>query len=122
MNKSRFTTPNSSSVPAKPGLYKIYRNDGMPLKVGISENLRRRLMSNHRLSNTHNSTLACHMELDESLAPNYNFAQRSERRKFLENECYILWEVIEDKKTLKQREQELEKAGKFRYTGEWKNR
>lgn len=122
MKKSRFTEPSSSDVPEKPGLYQIYRNDGTPLKVGISDNLRRRLMSNHRISNIDNSILACHMRLDETLAPEYNFAKRAKRQEFLENECYILWEVIEDKEELRRREKKLEATGKFRYTGERKRR
>ena len=122
MKKSQFTESNSSDVPKKPGLYEIYRNDGTPLKVGISKNLRRRLMSNHRLSSTYNSTLACHMKRDKTLAPEYNLAKKSKRREFLENECYILWEVIEDEEELRRREKELEATGKFRYTGEWKGR
>ncbi len=122
MNKSRFTEPKDSDVPEKPGLYEIYRDDGIPLKVGRSGNLRRRLMSNHRKSNTHNTILACHMKLDETLTPEYNFAKRSQRQKFLKEECYILWEVIEDEKELRRREKELETTGKFRYTGKRKAR
>lgn len=122
MNKSRFTKPNSSDIPEKPGLYEIYCNDGTPLKVGISDNMYRRLMRNHRRSNTNNSTLARHMELDKTLTSEYDFGNRAQRRKFLENECYILWEVVEDGEELRQREKELENTGKFRYTGKRKRR
>jgi hypothetical protein len=117
MNKSRFTKPRLSDVPQKRGLYQIYRNDGTPLKVGISDNLRRRLMTNHRVSNTDNSMLAVHMKLDASLTPDYDFAKRTHRQQFLKKECYILWEVIEDKEELRRREKELEATGSFRYTG-----
>lgn len=99
MNKSQFTTSNSSDALEKPGLYKIYRNAGTPLKVGISENLRRRLMSNHRLSNTGNSTLACHMELDESLTSEYNFPRDLNGGSFLKMNVTFYGKLLKMKKS-----------------------
>ena len=130
----------NDKVPSESGLYEIYTIEGIALKVGISNNLKKRLMQ-HATSKQSNlkikdssiaitpsnmcskqSTLAKHLYFDKSLSTKHDLTTELGRQSFLADCCYL--EVIFTNSKIEAREQEkiLEKTGKYRYVGRVKIR
>lgn len=116
------------------GLYEIYTNDNIHLKVGISNNLKRRLKQ-HRNSRQNSlkiknvdlpilpnnmeskqSILAKHLYFDKNITKKYNLINEEERQQFLENECYIVITETSSKEDARTIEIQKEKEN-FRYIG-----
>lgn len=90
-----------SNVSTNPGIYEIYTNDGMALKVGIAANLKKRLLqhANSRQKSlkfsieaenvmpsdvdSKQSILAKHLYFDSSISPKYNLTSEIGRQSFL---------------------------------------
>ena len=106
-NKIKFSEIEDK-VSTSFGVYEIFTNENIALKIGISNNLTRRLKQ-HRNSkqiylqiinkelpitpsniNSQQSILAKHLYFDKSINKNYNLSKEIERQNFLENECYII--------------------------------
>ncbi len=129
-------------IKESPGIYEIHTHSGIPLKVGVAENLKKRLSSQHgpsrqsglkpkngsKLSNSSDpseveskaSILAKHLFFDKSITEQYDLRTEEGRRSFLENECYIRYEYRPNgrkSQKLKDEEKKREKSGKFRYVG-----
>jgi hypothetical protein len=119
-------------VPEKPGLYEIYTLDGIPLKVGISINLRKRLTQhaeskqkylvckNGDWSNANNLTskrsiLAKHLYFYK--ANGYDLTLENDRQRFLKNECCILFLVTANREEARELEREREAGGRFQFVG-----
>jgi hypothetical protein len=130
--KIRFDEINSV-VPAKPGIYEIRTDMGTALKVGIADNLLKRLRQ-HRDSRqsclrlkpggkrcnpddvvSKGSVLAKHLYYDRSITADYDLESEAGRRRFLVDKCHIVFEVTETKKVARQLEKPRERDGSFRY-------
>jgi len=123
----------------KSGIYEIYTNEHIPLKVGISTNIKRRLrehknskqkylkIKNHNLPISPNniksnqSILAKHLYFDSKIAPNFDLTKEKDRQIFLEEQCYIKFKYTTTKLTARKIEIEKEKED-FRYIGKVKSR
>ena len=123
-----------STVPTSPGIYEIHTNNDVPLKVGISANLQRRLLQhresrqkylNLRLGGTWSnpdhviskrSILAKHLYFEETRG-DYDLKTENGRREFLSKECYILFRVTKSRTDARELEKLLERKGRFRYAG-----
>ena len=122
-------------APSCSGIYELFTDDGIPLKVGISTNLKRRLLQ-HRNSKQNKlklnpggnrsnpddvvskgSILAKHLYYDSSITSEYNLETEQGRREFLEHKCYILLESTETKEVARKKEQVLEDSRIYRYVG-----
>lgn len=105
-------------VPASPGIYEIYTLDDMPLKVGISVNLRRRLRQ-HRQSRqkylllrtggdwsnpadvkSTRSILAKHLYF--STADGFDLKREAERQRYLIDYCYILFKATDSREAARE--------------------
>ncbi len=136
MNKIRFNEIEDVVPLDKPGIYEIHTIAGVPLKVGISGNLRKRLLQ-HRASrqsglrlkpsgNFSNpsdvaskaSVLAKHLYYDRSITSKYDLTTEAGRRSFLQECCYIIFDVTEDRIEAKDIERQREENDSFRYVGE----
>src|SRR5882724_12066054 len=99
------------NVPAQPGIYEIHTFTGTSLKVGISGNLRKRLLQ-HRASRqsalklkaggqrcnpsdvkSKESILEKHLYYDTSLVADYDLKSEAGRRKFLKEKCCFIFEL-----------------------------
>jgi hypothetical protein len=117
------------------GLYEIHTTTGIPLKVGISTNLRERLIQ-HRASRqsglklkaggtwdnpadvkSKNSVLAHHLYYDAQIAPSFELTSESGRRDFLETCCVIVIELTDSLDAARTLEKSRELSGVFRYVG-----
>lgn len=122
-------------VAAKPGIYEIYTFQGVPLKVGIAKNLKRRLLAHGeskqaylkkntegRVNNpsdltSKRSILAKHLYFDSSITVEYDLKTEQGRKSFLENNCYIKIEITKTRELAREIEKVRESIGKFRYVG-----
>ncbi|MDO8962080.1 MAG: hypothetical protein Q7V02_08260 [Methylophilus sp.] len=121
-----------SKVTDAPGLYEIYTNSGVALKVGISSNLRKRLIQ-HSESKQHylfcpsgdwsvpknvtskRSILAKHLYFLS--AHGYDLKLESERQRFLKKECYILLRPTKTQAEARELEKVQESTDKFWFVG-----
>jgi excinuclease UvrABC nuclease subunit len=125
----------TGKVGEEPGIYEIWTESGSRLKVGISQNLRKRLKQHaaSRESGLKNlcsnpkkpaditskaSILAKHLYFDRALpeAMGYDLCSGDERKKFLAEKCYIKFLVTKTRDEARKLEIEMEKTGEFRYT------
>jgi hypothetical protein len=122
-------------VSAISGIYEIYTLEGIPLKVGIASNLKKRLLDHYassqaslkkntdgEISNpshliSKRSILAKHLYFDQNISKGHDLRTEKGRKLFLENHCYILIETTESKEAAREIEKERESSGKFRYVG-----
>jgi hypothetical protein len=125
-----------ATVEPKPGIYEIHTNGGIPLKVGIGGDIQCRLLdhgasrqSGLRLKAGGNrnspsdveskkSILAKHLYYDTAIAPKYDLTTESGRRTFLQEQCYIVFEIVETVERAKELEVVREGSGHFRYVGQ----
>jgi hypothetical protein len=117
------------------GVYEIRTITGIPLKVGISDNLRRRLLQ-HRASRqsaltlkpggtwenpqdvrSKQSILAHHLYYDAQIAPGFDLCCELGRCRFLEDRCVIVVELTDSIAAAKAIEKQREQIGGFRYVG-----
>jgi hypothetical protein len=124
-------------VPQKPGLYEIYTNDNVALKVGISINLNKRLLqhfasrqnalklrvngdwSNPSDVTSKSSILAKHLYFSK-IPTSYDLKSEQGRRDYLESNCYVLFLVTGTRKEARVYEKKLEAEGKFKFVGKAK--
>jgi hypothetical protein len=121
-----------TQAPEKPGLYEIHTLDGIPLKVGISLNLRKRLTqhgeskqkyllctdgdwSNPNNVTSKRSILAKHLYFHQ--ANGYDLTLENDRQRFLKNECYILFLATASREEARKLERQLEAGGRFQFVG-----
>lgn len=122
-----------TKVSSVPGIYEIWTNTGVPLKVGISNNLKKRLKqhasspdclindeidpSQPAYLTSKKSILAKHLYFDHAIADvaRYDLTTQVGRRTYLANECKIKFQATKDTKKARYFEKFLEKLGKFRY-------
>jgi hypothetical protein len=117
------------------GIYEIWMKTGIPLKVGISSDLRKRLMQ-HRASRqkalklkpggqwsnpgdvqSKASILAKHLYFDVSLVDDLELTLEADRKKFLEQRCYITFEYTANKQAARALEAARECTRQYRYLG-----
>ena len=127
-------------VPPDAGIYEIHTLTGIPLKVGISGNLRKRLMQ-HRASrqsglklreggqrsdpkdvDSKASILAKHLYYDTTLVAEFDLTSETERRRFLREHCYFAFEQTANKAEARKLEGVRERELPFRYIGHVKRR
>ncbi len=123
----------------KAGIYEIYTNDDIPLKVGISTNIKRRLREHKnskqkylKIKNTNlpitpdniksnQSILAKHLYFDKKISSTLDLSKENDRQIFLQENCYIKFKYTETKQDARKIEIEKEKLN-FRYIGRVKIR
>lgn len=117
------------------GIYEIHTVSGMPLKVGIAIDLRKRLIQ-HRASRQNalklkpggkwlspkdvlskQSILAKHLYYDATIAPRYDLKSEAGRREFLEKCCVIIAQPTSCRNEARTLEKQREAIGEFRYFG-----
>ena len=119
----------------KPGIYEIHTDTGIALKVGIGSHLRERLLQ-HRASRdsalklkeggtrenpndveSKGSILAKHLYYDESITRSFDMKTQAGCRAFLEQLCYIVFDVTDSLSAADEEEKRRERSGSFRYLG-----
>ena len=122
-----------AEVPEEPGLYQIRTINDECLKVGIAQNLRKRLKQ-HRASRqaclrlkpggdwanpadvvSKQSILAKHLFFDQRT--NYDLKTELGRQRFLHTECYVLFLPTRTRAEAREMERQFEREGRFRYVG-----
>lgn len=119
----------------KSGVYQIFTDDGIPLKVGIAAKLRARLRQHASSSQKYlkfkhegaeirpsdvrstRSILAKHLYFDSSIAPAYDLTKEEDRCKFLQAECYLMITYTDSRETARELERLFEAKKIFRYQG-----
>ena len=119
----------------KSGLYQIFTDDGIPLKVGIATKLRARLRQHAESSQkylqfkhkgtdiqpsdvrSNRSILAKHLYFDSSVAPDYKLTTEEGRRNFLQADCYLVITYTQNRAAARELEKLLEAKKFFRYQG-----
>jgi hypothetical protein len=133
-DQTRFNKITMHEVRNGPGIYEIWTDSGIRLKVGISKNLRKRLKQHaasrdsglkgldsnptepaHITSKA--SILAKHLYFDRDLAETsgYHLSTEMGRNKYLAEKCYIKFLVTRTLDDARELERPLEKSGEFRY-------
>lgn len=134
MKKVRFEEIDAR-VPAAPGFYEIHTDNGIWLKCGIAQNLRRRLKQ-HWASRqsalrlrpdgswampadvlSKSSILTKHLYYDESLAPEFDLESEAARVTFLTTCCYIRYCQTGTRAEARALEIIREREGGLRYSG-----
>ncbi|MGB6242802.1 MAG: hypothetical protein WBF69_10025 [Castellaniella sp.] len=121
------------AIPARPGIYGIYTLDNVPLKVGISVNLRRRLRQHKESKQKYlslrpngswenpadvkstRSILAKHLYF--WTADGFNLKCETGRQRYLLDNCYILFKTTESREEAREIEKRLEATGGFQFVG-----
>ncbi|MGY3323879.1 hypothetical protein [Pseudomonas fluorescens] len=123
-----------AAVPTAPGLYEIVTDQGELLKVGISVNLRKRLIQ-HRQSRqsrlklkdggkwsnpsdvvSKQSILAKHLFFSGQV-PGYDLQTEAGRQCYLEEKCHILITPTTTRDEARAIERVKEKSGAYRFEG-----
>jgi hypothetical protein len=134
IRKTRFSEIERD-VPAQAGIYEIHTFTGIPLKVGIGGDLRKRLLQ-HRASKqsalrlkaggqrcnpsdvrSKESILAKHLYYDTSLVADYDLRSEAGRRMFLKEKCYFIFELTANRAEARELEKLREDRSQFRYVG-----
>ena len=124
----------------QPGVYEIHTKSGVPLKVGIAGDLRKRLLQ-HRASRqsalklkvggdwsrpgdvrSKQSMLAKHLYYDRELTSEYDLRCEEGRCGYLEACCVIHIQPTETRERARVLERSREATGGFRYVGRVKVR
>lgn len=118
-----------------PGLYEVYTNDGIALKVGIAKDLRSRLTAHGESKQSRlkvkdarksiepqnieskKSILTKHLYFDSEISKKYDLTTEFGRQEFLQNECYIVVKTTNTREEARELEKDLEVSGKYRYVG-----
>ena len=123
-----------TAVPSTPGLYEIVTDEGKLLKVGISGNLRRRLIQ-HRQSKqsrlklkeggewsnpndvlSKQSILAKHLYF-HSPVTGYDLKTEAGRQAFLDQQCHLLVTVTLTREEAREMERLKEQSGAYQFVG-----
>ncbi len=121
------------NIEEMPGIYEIYTDSGVALKVGIATSLRKRLLQ-HRASRqsclklkpggqwnnpndvmSKGSILAKHLYYDGSIAADYDLCAETGRRAFLYERCYVVFEITRTKTEARELEKDRESDSRYRY-------
>lgn len=139
MKKFRFSEIKTN-VELSPGLYEISTNGGVPLKVGIAKELRKRLLAHgaskqsrlklkddslgYVLNNVESkqSILAKHLYFDSSITRKYDLTTESGRASWLEDECHVIIRYTQSREEARELEREKEASGMYRYVGRVRQR
>lgn len=132
--KIRFSEIESS-VLARPGIYEIHTDSGIPLKVGIGGNIQKRLLQ-HRASRqarlklkaggqcsnpsdmqSKESILAKHLYYDTTVTTDFDLTLEAGRTAFLEEKCHIIFQTTSSRAEARELERKKENGGCFRYIG-----
>jgi hypothetical protein len=123
------------SVPTSAGLYEIFTDHGIALKVGIAANLRIRLLQHARSSQqglkiiretnspiprditSKKSILAKHLYFDTTITDSYDLKSEQGRRHFLLNCCHLVVQPTNTREEARIIEIALERSGAYRYVG-----
>lgn len=124
---------NIESIPEATGAYQIWTEEGVPLKVGVALNLRKRLRQ-HRTSRqlkyvggdpslpaawrSKSSILAKHLYFDRSRDTAYDLSTQQGRQRYLDEKCVITYIITSSRNEARLIEMELEITGRFAYCGE----
>jgi hypothetical protein len=124
-----------SKIERTPGLYQIFTFEGTPLKVGISNNLQKRLKAHARSKQKYlqikdnalgelpsdivskRSILAKHLFFDNEITSAYDLRTELGRQAFLKDECYLEITYTNSREIARKLEVKAEKLGIFRYRG-----
>lgn len=138
-NRLNFTEI-ASRAPTTSGVYEIYFEPDVPLKVGMGRNLRTRLMqhgasrdsglrlkpngdaSNPDHMRSKASVLAKHLYYDQEICPEYDLKTQIGRKDFLQRRCYILIWQTPTAQEARDEERRREKSARFRYVGKVEKR
>lgn len=119
----------------KPGMYQIFTDEDISLKVGIATKLRARLRQHAKSSQKYlkfkhegaeiqpsdvrstRSILAKHLYFDSSIAPAYDLTTEEGRRKFLHAECYLMITYTDNREAARELERLFEGKKILRYQG-----
>jgi hypothetical protein len=131
--RQRIRFREIENIEEKPGIYEIYTDSGVALKVGIATRLRKRLLQ-HRASRqsclklkpggqwnnpndvmSKGSILAKHLYYDGSITTEYDLSAETGRRAFLCERCYIVFEITRTKLEARELERDRESDGRYRY-------
>lgn len=131
--KIRFSEIETA-LPSAPGLYEIVTDEGKLLKVGISGNLRRRLLQ-HRQSKqsrlklkeggewsnpndvlSKQSILAKHLYFHPPVT-GYDLKTEAGRQAFLEQQCHLLVTVTLTREEAREMERLKEQSGAYQFVG-----
>ncbi|UZE15917.1 hypothetical protein LOY70_18570 [Pseudomonas sp. B21-054] len=123
-----------TAVPTTPGLYQIITDEGELLKVGISGNLRKRLLQ-HRQSKqsrlklreggdwrnpadviSKQSILAKHLYFSPPVL-GYDLQTEIGRQRYLEERCHLLITLTRTREEARDMERPKEKSGDYRFGG-----
>ena len=117
------------------GIYEIFTNEGIALKVGIAKDLKKRLTDHGKSKQSrikikdatqamepHNviskkSILAKHLYFDRNISKNYDLTTELGRQAFLEHECYVVVTRTSTREEARVLEIKLEKVRIHRYLG-----
>lgn len=129
------TFDQASQLLKKSGLYQIFTNDEIPLKVGIAKELRTRITHHAKSSQKYlkfkhdgtelkpcnvrsaRSILAKHLYFDSSISKDYDLKTEEGRREFLKAECYIKIIYTVSREAARDLERIFEAKRIFRYQG-----
>lgn len=130
----RFSEVDQAISKGQPSLYEIWTLTGVPLKVGIAQDLRRRL-GDHRASRqkclqlksggswsrpgdvvSRQSILAKHLYFDREITRDYDLTTETGRRGFLEDCCEVRIHPTATREEARELEKQREATGLFRYT------
>ena len=133
--KIRFAEIERKVPAGRPGIYEIFMDGGIPLKVGIAADIKKRLLQ-HRASKdsglklkpggsrgnprdleSKKSILAKHLFYDDSLTQEFDLKTETGRRAFLEARCYIVFRITDTRNDALQIERTRERDGSYRYVG-----
>ena len=131
----RFQDIEEFLKPKQPGIYEIRMLTGTPLKVGISRDLRKRLIHHRDSLQRHlklrsdgtcekpadvvskRSILTKHLYFDYEIAPDYDLRNEDDRQRFLRECCKIFVQTTHTRAEARLLEIGRELNGGFRYTG-----
>jgi len=122
--------------PRAPGIYEIHTLSGLALKVGISGDIRERLIRHGQSKQSglkfkvgasadepcdvesKRSILAKHLYFDRSIDPRYDLRSQLGRQRFLEEQCRITVEITASREVARGLEEGRERRGSYRYCGD----
>lgn len=131
----QFCFEQLDEISSDSGLYQIFTFEGVPLKVGIAKNLRKRLKQHFQSKQSRlkvmtegevsepshlqskQSILAKHLYFDTALTKAFNLKSEQGRHDFLKQETYLLITVTSNIEEARRLEKIAESSDMWRYKG-----